>query len=288
MLRPRLRRLAFGLTTLFGVGARGYFIPYRHAGAIARPVPGHPAVAALFRTHQDGFAAVLAAIDGFTSELLALKGPAPEPRWDQDWFPRLDAAAAYAMVRTRRPQRIVEIGSGHSTRFLSRAIRDGGIACRLVAIDPAPRAIISALPITALAQTVQAAGWAPFADLMPGDIVFIDSSHILMPGSDVDLLFGEILPRLPAGILVHIHDMMLPDPYPPVWAWRGYNEQPLVAAILGGGGWKPLFASHYVATRLDHLVKRTVIDRLPLRPGAFEASLWLEKQAPALAAAGCD
>ena len=54
--------------------------------------------------------------------------PPPEPRWDQDWFPRLDAAALYVFVREARPRGIVEIGSGHSTRFMARAVRDGGLA----------------------------------------------------------------------------------------------------------------------------------------------------------------
>lgn len=285
MLRFRLRRVGLGLVTLLGIANRGFFIPYRYAGQIATPLPDYPAMAVLLQAHEGGFVALLDAIDGLAADLQALAGPPPEPRWTQDWFPRLDGAASYAMVRTRRPRRIVEVGSGHSTRFLSRAVRDAGIDCRITAIDPAPRAVIAALPVTPIAKTVQAAGWAPFADLEPGDMVFIDSSHVLMPGSDVDLLLGEILPRLPAGILVHIHDMLLPDAYPAAWAWRGYNEQPAVAALLGAGGWRPLFASHYVATRLAPRVAASVVGRLPLPANAHETSLWLVKDAPAIAGA---
>jgi predicted O-methyltransferase YrrM len=68
--------------------------------------------------------------------------PPPAPRWNQDWFPRLDAAAAYAMVRALRPRRIVEVGSGHSTRFMARAVEDGGLPTQILAIDPAPRAAL--------------------------------------------------------------------------------------------------------------------------------------------------
>ena len=46
-----------------------------------------------------------------------------------------------------------------------------------------------------------------------------------MPGSDVDLLLNEVLPQLRPGVLIHLHDIFLPDPYPAGWAWRGYNEQ---------------------------------------------------------------
>ena len=108
-------------------------------------------------------------------------------------------------------------------------------------------------------------------------MLFIDSSHILMPGTDVDFLFNHVLPALPAGVLVHIHDVFLPDDYPAEWDWRGYNEQLGVAALLQGGGYRLLWASHYVATRMAEAVAASVAGRLELKPGAHEASLWLEK-----------
>jgi hypothetical protein len=117
----------------------------------------------------------------------------------------------------------------------------------------------------------------PFEALSAGDILFIDSSHILMPGSDVDTLFNRVLPALPAGVRVHIHDIFLPDDYPVAWEWRGYNEQLAVAALLQGGGYRLLFASHYVASRMADAVAASVAGRLTLLPGAMETSLWLEK-----------
>ncbi len=116
-----------------------------------------------------------------------------------------------------------------------------------------------------------------FAELAAGDILAIDSSHILMPGSDVDLLLNHVLPALPAGVVVHIHDIFLPDDYPAVWAWRSYNEQLGVAALLNGGGWQPLFASHFAATRMATEKGSGVLAGLPLEDGAFESSLWLKK-----------
>src|SRR5687768_18416406 len=85
----------------------------------------------------------------------------PSPRWDQDWFPRLDAAAAYAMVRSLRPRRIVEVGSGHSTRFLARALADGGLDTKITAIDPRPRARITGLPVEWLQTHVETLDWRP-------------------------------------------------------------------------------------------------------------------------------
>jgi hypothetical protein len=198
--------------------------------------------------------------------------PPPAPRWDQDWFPRLDAAAAYAMVRALRPQRIVEVGSGHSTRFLARAVADGGLATRITAIDPRPRAKISGLPVEWLQTHVETLDWRPFAPLGPGDILFIDSSHQCKPGGDVDFLLTEVIPRLPAGVRVHFHDIFLPDPYPGQWAWRHYDEQQAVAALLEKKVFRMDFSSHQTPKTFSGVLRR-----LPLVPGAVESSLWLTK-----------
>jgi hypothetical protein len=120
-------------------------------------------------------------------------------------------------------------------------------------------------------------GDAPFAALAPGDVVSIDSSHILMPGTDVDILLNRVLPALPAGVQVHIHDVFLPDDYPSAWSWRGYNEQLGVAALVHGGGWRILWSSRYVTTRMAAALDGTVVARLPLAVEAYEASLWIER-----------
>jgi len=91
---------------------------------------------------------------------------------------------------------------------------DGRLATRLTAIDPAPRAALAGLPVEWLRDAVPGVGMAPFAALAPGDFLFIDSSHVLMPGSDVDFLINRLLPGLPPGVLVHLHDIFLPDDYP--------------------------------------------------------------------------
>ena len=274
------RRLVFGLATLFGIARRGFFIPYRYADRVpdhSRRM-GYGALEPIFAAAEPAFDALLARIEAFADDLGAIGSePPPEPRWNQDWFPRLDAAAAYVVVRELQPARIVEIGSGHSTRFLCRAVRDGGLPTAVAAIDPAPRADIEGAGATILRMTVQQAGAAPFAGLAPGDILFIDSSHILMPGTDVDFLFNHVLPALPKGVRVHIHDIFLPDDYPPEWEWRGYNEQLAIAALIQGRGYKLLWSSHYAATRMAAKVGAGVAGKLPLKPGAVESSLWIEK-----------
>ena len=279
MTRAARRRLWFGLLTVLGLARRGFFIPHRYAGALPPPVARtpYPALEALFARHRPRFREVLgwieSAADGLTR--IEARAPPPAPRWGQSWFPRLDAALAYTLVRRFAPRRIVEVGAGHSTRFLARAVADGGLSTRVTAIDPAPRADLADLPVDLRRITVQEAGLEPFAALVAGDFLSIDSSHILMPGSDVDFLLGRVFPDLPKGVLVQIHDVFLPDDYPGPWDWRGYNEQLGVLPLLTKGGWEPIFASHYVATRMAEELESSMVGRLPIATEALESSLWL-------------
>lgn len=275
------RSVRLGLLTIFGLARRGFFIPYRFADKLPAPgtVRSYNPVEAMLRSAESNFQALIDEMDGLAEALHAIDGrQPPEPRWDQQWFPTLDAAAAYTLVRRNEPGRIVEIGSGHSTRFLFRAVQDGDFDCAITAIDPAPSRGVGKLPIDLRANALHDVDPMIFEGLSPGDILFIDSSHILVPGSDVDDIMNRILPMLPAGVLIHVHDIFLPDDYPRVWDWRGYNEQSAVALLITTGAYEPLFASHYVASRMKDALSSSVVSRLPTSPGGHPASLWLRKK----------
>ena len=217
---------------------------------------------------------VLRAIEELASDLEKVGSEEPPaPRWTQDWFPRLDAAAAYAIVRTTRPARIIEVGCGHSTRFLARAVRDGGLDTAMTSIDPAPRANLKGLDVQWIVQPVQTVDLLVFQALDAGDILFVDSSHQLKAGSDVAFLFERVIPRLRRGVRLHFHDIFLPDAYPGGWEWRRYNEQESVGELLGKG-YVQEFSSHQA---LKQRSLSGVLARLPLVPGAIESSLWLRK-----------
>jgi len=92
-----LRHLWFGLSTVTGLGRRGFFIPYRYAESVAPRQSVYDAIAERFATYESEFSRTLETIEDVAAALIALNGPAPAPRWQQDRFPRADGAAAYAL-----------------------------------------------------------------------------------------------------------------------------------------------------------------------------------------------
>lgn len=276
-LRTRLRRTRMALQTALGLGARGFFTPYRYA-AQAAPATGYPEIEALMAAGQGDFARLLDRIDALEPGLAAFGGAPPAPRLDQSWFPTLDAAAAYALLHDAPPRRIVEVGSGHSTRILSRALRDSGAVADHRCIDPAPRATLEGLPVNWERALLSEAHLPLFDALEAGDVAFFDSSHILWPGLDCDLIFNRILARLKPGVRVHIHDILLPDPYPEHWAWRGYTEQNALGGWVLSGAYRIEFSSHYASSRMGAMT-RPVLAALPRHSEALDTSLWMVKNA---------
>jgi hypothetical protein len=152
----------------------------------------------------------------------------------------VDAHVYWSLIRHGKPRRIVEIGGGNSSLLAGMACernREEGRPAELVVVEPYPgEAIARGFPgLTRLVRAkVQDADPALFASLGEGDILFLDSSHVLRAGGDVQLEYLEILPRLARGVLVHIHDISLPKPYPRVYFETGmyWNEQYLLQAFL--------------------------------------------------------
>lgn len=152
--------------------------------------------------------------------------------WNNAWFTGIDLAGLYAMIAFRAPALYVEIGSGFSTRTARRAITENGTHTRIRSIDPEPRAECNALCDEIVRGPLAEAGVEVFNDLSAGDVLFFDGSHQAFQNSDVTILFLEVLPSLPPGVLIHIHDVWLPYDYPARWQHWYYNEQYLLASIL--------------------------------------------------------
>jgi predicted O-methyltransferase YrrM len=157
-------------------------------------------------------------------------------------YQSVDAEMLYCMVRHFKPRKMIEIGSGFSTYLAAQAVLKNetadNVKCELTAIEPYPNPVLEAgFPGMSrlVRDKVQTASLAEFEALGEGDILFIDSSHVLKIGSDVQYEYLEILPRLKKGVIVHIHDIFLPAEYPREWVFkhqRFWNEQYLLQAFL--------------------------------------------------------
>ncbi|MFP5223895.1 MAG: class I SAM-dependent methyltransferase [Acidobacteriota bacterium] len=199
------------------------------------------------------YAALLGRFAALKDRLAAIpvrgEASSTEPSWYNGWIPGLDSMSIYCLLALRNPPTYLEVGSGNSTKFARRAIRDFGLRTRIVSIDPCPRADINALCDTVVRAPFEDADPSVYRNLEPGSLVFVDNSHRSFQNSDVTVFFLEMLPGLPEGVTVGLHDILLPYDYPQAWVEqeRFYNEQYLLAAFLLGGcrGYEVTLPCHY-------------------------------------------
>lgn len=149
--------------------------------------------------------------------------------------------ALYSMLRHLNPPRLVEVGSGWSSA-LALDVNDrflgGAMQCTFV--DPYPERLKELLRpadhdrVRILETPLYDVGPEPFEELAAGDLLFIDSTHVSRIGSDVNRLLLEVIPTLPAGVYIHIHDVFWPFEYPENWVYggRAWNENYLLRALL--------------------------------------------------------
>lgn len=219
-----------------------------------RYAEAHPQLDALIGAGRERYAATLATVRSYADGLarIALRDPDDaQPSWQNAFLPGLDAAVLYALVRSTAPARYIEVGSGNSTQFAARARADAGLSTRIVSIDPRPRAEIDTLCDEIVRTPLEMLDLGIWNQVRPGDMVFIDGSHRVFMNSDVVAFFLDVLPRLPSGVLVGIHDIYLPYDYPQEIADRYYSEQYVLAAwLLAGAGAEVVFPAHWVFRRM--------------------------------------
>lgn len=248
--------------------------------------PAHPQLESLLATGEQEYTALL---DSFASYIPQLRriprtldaAGVGEPGWLNEWLPGLDALAIYSFLASRAPRTYLEVGSGNSTKFARRAIRDHELPTSITSIDPAPRAEIDAICDRVLRSPLEDTDLSVFTSLAPGDVVFIDNSHRCFQNSDVTVFFLEVLPKLPSGVLVGIHDIFLPYDYPPEWVQRYYSEQYLLAAFLLGGhtNFRVALPAYYCSvvkplkSNLDAFWSWPELADVPRHGGGF----WLER-----------
>lgn len=208
--------------------------------------------------------------------------------YDNPNFGPGDAEYLYSLVRLIRPSIILEVGSGMSTLLAAKAIaagqvREPGYQCRQICIEPYEMPWLEKIPgIEVIRQRLEDLSSELFLQLKKGDMLFIDSSHVVRPQGDVVRAYLQILPRLAPGVLVHIHDIFTPRDYPREWLvdqMRLWNEQYLVEAflthnsafrVIGAVNFLSRHYSRQIAAKCPILAGK---NRLPCLPG----SLWLER-----------
>ncbi len=202
-------------------------------------------------------------------------------------YETVDAEVCYCFVRSRKPRRIIEVGSGFSSILMLDALalneRDGKPG-ELLTIDPYPFERLQGVRrdnFRVEKIPVQSAPLSHFESLERGDILFIDSSHVSCIGSDVTFEILEILPRIKPGVLVHIHDIFLPAEYPRKWVmqWhRFWNEQYMLQAFLAfNSAFRVKMANHWLHLERPDVLKRAFSSYG--REGDAPGSIWIERVA---------
>jgi hypothetical protein len=279
---------------------RGWHLQPNHSGWPLNDVPflrEHPEiwfreeVPAEVNWDLDGQRRLLEHIGTFVGELSDIpEGPSArtgELVWENGTFPRDDVYAYYGLVRHLQPRHVVEVGAGWSSLVLARALAANGEACDVTLIEPAPnRSVLSELPAdwNMIESLVQFVDLSVFDVLEPGDILFYDGSHCVRTGSDVNWMFFEVLPRLPAGVWIHVHDLMWPYDYGPSWVLDdglSWNEQYLVQAFLMGNA---EYRVRLAMRMIEAVYPADVGTFLP--HGDVGGSLWIEKVAGGASAPG--
>jgi len=205
---------------------------------------------------------------------------------DNGGFGAVDGEVLYCMIRQFCPRRVLEIGSGNSTYLAAQALLENeqkyGWRGELVACEPYPNDVLKrGFPgLTTLVESeVQKVPLEEFSRLAGGDILFIDSSHVLKCGSDVQYEFLEILPRLHNGVLVHVHDVFLPYEYPREWIMDEHlfwSEQYLLQAFLSfNSSFEVMWAGHYMHRKHPDRLRAAFpsYDERKLSPRSF----WLKR-----------
>jgi len=203
--------------------------------------------------------------------------------FENDYYSYTDGIVLYSMLRHFRPKRIIEIGSGFSSSLMldtNEYYFNNSID--LTFIEPYTQRLNSLLKkndkekVKIIEMNVQEVPLKFFEELNSGDILFVDSSHVVKTGSDVNFIVFEILPILKQGVLIHFHDVFYPFEYPKEWVYEGrnWNEDYLLRAFLMyNSAFEIVFFSRYL-----HRFHKEVFESMPACYKNQGGNLWLKKK----------
>jgi predicted O-methyltransferase YrrM len=224
----------------------------------------------------------------YQEELLAIPFSGKEElvfHYDNPSLCPTDAEFLYNIIRHFKPRKVIEVGCGYSTLLALQAERknlekDGSRRCDHVCIEPYEMRWLEKLGIRVIRTKVENVPVAVFSELEAGDILFIDSSHIIRPQGDVLFEFLQILPILQPGVLVHVHDVFSPRDYLKEWIFdqhSQWNEQYLLEAFLT---FNPGFRVIGAVNLLKKEHAEELAEKCPTggqRPGEEPGSFWIIK-----------
>ncbi len=248
--------------------------------------PPHHKLYEIINAQREEYAANLRLALTFKENLQAIRQLKDETNpdnaaWNNGILPGLDIAGIYAMLAKYRPARYVEVGSGNSTKVAFKAKKEQNLPTEIISIDPFPRAEIDHLADRVVRQPFENVDFNPLlAEFRAGDILFIDNSHRILPNSDAMVFFLEVLPRLPKGVVVHIHDIYLPSDYPQFMCDRFYSEQYGLAMFLlaDPARYRPILPNWFIfedeklSAIIEPLWKHPNLEGVERHGGSF----WLE------------
>lgn len=198
-------------------------------------------------------------------------------------YDEVDSELLYAFIRFLRPERVIELGSGFSSMVLAyacRANRADGRECRYEVFDPYPRSWVRELDGLDACHELpaQEAPDAAFDALGANDLLFVDTTHTVKVGSDVNRIVLDVLPRLAPGVVVQFHDIFIPWEYHRHWIegdWT-WNEQYLVQAFLSMNRDYEILVSCQALVR-EHADELTNL--IPtLRAASAPSALWIRRR----------
>lgn len=192
-----------------------------------------------------------------------------------------DALVLHCMIRTMKPAHIIEIGCGMSSCMIldtNDQYCDSSIDCTFIDIDTSalkqfckPADLSTNVVVESPIQNIDL---TPFLALQEGDILFIDSSHIYSPGSDVFDIIHRILPVIRQGVFIHIHDIFHDFRYPQEWTNSDWNEVQIIESFLSQ---YPEYSVQFFSSYLSHLFSEDFRTAFPELQYIHGGSLWLQK-----------
>ena len=270
-----LRGSKNALLTALGLSSKGFFTKYNYLASVGEDAPVYSEMMALMIGKQQLFSNFINAMSVNQKYFNNFGQGEPKPEWVSKWISPLDGATIYTGVTEFKPRQIIEVGSGNSTHFMVRAIVDHKMDTKVTCIDPSPRIDITGLPID-LKQRVLSLDDLPLVkNLNRNDILFIDSSHILQQGFDLDIILNRFLPALKPGVILHFHDIFLPYPYPTEWGSFHFNEQNALIGWLLSGYLDVIFSSYYAYSDMTNNLRVSALESSIKEAGG--GSIWLRK-----------